>query len=299
MMKKTMALILLLAMAGAILGACAAAETERTGQADGYGGPLRVSVTLADGRIKQVRVLEQHETDGVGSRAIEALPDRMIAANSADVDGVSGATVTSDALREAVRRALAEAPSPEVSSSPRADGVRAGVGLCATGRIGPGKDEAGKPVKTVNIVAASALFDDDDRITALRIDQLEAAAPDLAQADEAFLAAVSAWDTKGMRGEAYRLTSGTWREEMDAFERLFTGMTADEVTAWFAANCSDETGRPLTGEGSGADQAKYAAMSKTQQTALADVTSRATMSLRDEHGDIITAIRRAWDDARR
>lgn len=298
-MKKTMALLIMLALAAACLSGCAAAETERTGEANGYGGPLRVSVTMADGRIKQVRVLEQHETEGVGSLAIEALPERMAAANSAEVDGISGATVTSDALREAVRRALADTPTTDAPLSVQSDGLRAGIGLCATGRIGPGTDTSGRPVKTVNVVAASAVFDEADRIVSLRIDQLEAAAPDPAQADEPFLAAVSAWDTKGMRGENYRMTSGTWREEMDAYEGLFAGMTADEVQAWFAANCSDETGRPLTGSGSEADQAKYAAMSETQQTALADVTSRATISLRDEHGDVITAIRRAWEDARR
>ena len=46
-----------------------------------------------------------------------------------------------------------------------------------------------------------------------------------------------------------------------------------------------------------ADQAKYAALAEEEQRQLADATTVATMSLRDSHGDILTAIRRAWEDA--
>lgn len=37
------------------------------GQADGYGGILRVQVMMEDGAISAVNILEQHETDGIGS----------------------------------------------------------------------------------------------------------------------------------------------------------------------------------------------------------------------------------------
>ena len=111
-------------------------------------------------------------------------------------------------------------------------------------------------------------------------------------------AEISSWQSKGALGDRYRLKSGTWREEMDAYQRLFTGKTVDEIEAWYNKFCSEETGRPLMAESeSEADQAKYAALAEEEQRQLADATSMATMSLRDSHGDILTAIRRAWEDA--
>ena len=44
---------------------------------------------------------------------------------------------------------------------------------------------------------------------------------------------------------------------------------------------------------------KYGALTAADQAMLADVTSSATISLRDSHGDIIGALRRAWEDAQR
>ena len=46
-----------------------------------------------------------------------------------------------------------------------------------------------------------------------------------------------------------------------------------------------------------ADKRIAAALSDEEKARLADVTSSATMSLRDSHGDILTAIRRAWENA--
>lgn len=302
-MKKTIARLLCWVLLGLTLTGCSAFAEELTGTAQGYGGTLRVGVTLDNGRIRQVRILEHHETDGVGTRAIEALPDQIASAGSADVDSVSGATITSRAICEAVRDALRGAASSTADDFEQVTlpaGAKAGIGMCATGRIGPGTDAAGNPVKSVNIVAASGLFDSSDRVVSLRIDQMEASAPDAAADDDAFLRTVAAWDTKGERGSDYMLNSGSWRDEMDAYERLFTGKTVDEIDAWFAAYCSDETGKPLQSEGGAdADLDKFNALSPEERSMLADVTSSATMSLRDSHGDILTAIRRAWEDSRR
>ena len=302
-MRKNIAWLLAMMTLGLTLTGCSAVAEELTGTAQGYGGTLRVGVTVENGSILQVRILEHHETDGVGTRAIEALPDQIVTANSADVDIVSGATITSRAISEAVRDALrGTAQSPAVSDAPEQltlpAGARAGIGVCATGRIGPGTDAAGNPVKSVNMVAASGVFDPAGRVVSLRIDQLEAAAPDVTAADDTFLSAIAAWNTKGERGGDYMLTSGSWRDEMDAFERLFTGKTVDEIDAWFAAYCSAETGKPLQADnGTDADLAKYNALSQEERDMLADVTSSATMSLRDSHGDIVTAIQRAWENA--
>ena len=61
-----------------LLASCRASADTRTGQADGYGGILRVQVMMEDGAISAVNILEQHETDGIGSRALDILPDEMI-----------------------------------------------------------------------------------------------------------------------------------------------------------------------------------------------------------------------------
>jgi uncharacterized protein with FMN-binding domain len=65
-----------------------------------------VEVIVEDGVITKVDVLEQHETQGVGSVAVDWMPGRIVEANSTDVDGVTGATVTSDAIKAAVTEAI-------------------------------------------------------------------------------------------------------------------------------------------------------------------------------------------------
>jgi len=97
----TMCLALLCALA-----ACSASAEKRTGQAQGYGGPLKVSVTMENGAISNVEVTEHNETQGIGTRAIESLPAAMVTSNTWDVDIVAGATVTSNAIKDAVRSAI-------------------------------------------------------------------------------------------------------------------------------------------------------------------------------------------------
>ena len=68
-----------------------------------------VDVIVKDGVITDVNVLENSETQGVGSVAVEWLPARIVEANSIDVDGITGATITSDAIKTAVREAMDKA----------------------------------------------------------------------------------------------------------------------------------------------------------------------------------------------
>ena len=55
-----------------------------------------------------MEVVSQNETEGIGDKAIEALPAAIVAANSADVDTVASATITSNAIIEAVKDALSQ-----------------------------------------------------------------------------------------------------------------------------------------------------------------------------------------------
>ena len=79
------------------------------GTAKGYGGDLKVAVTLNEEGIEKVEVLEHSETQDVGTSAIEQLPARMVEQQVYNVDTVAGATVTSNAIIEAAKAALAEA----------------------------------------------------------------------------------------------------------------------------------------------------------------------------------------------
>ena len=65
--------------------------------------------TIADGTLSAVKVTRNFETPGIGSKAIQTLPDAFVAANGISVDMVSGATSTSRALIQAVTSCLEQA----------------------------------------------------------------------------------------------------------------------------------------------------------------------------------------------
>ena len=86
------------------------AEKQYYGEGQGIGGTVALTVTLNDdGEIVAIDIIQQNETQGIGSIAIEQLPDAIIAAQSVDIDGVTGASMTSRAIFDAVRQALEEA----------------------------------------------------------------------------------------------------------------------------------------------------------------------------------------------
>lgn len=81
---------------------------EYIGVGKGFGGDIKVKVTMDGDKIAKIDVLENKETAGIAAPAFEALPKAMIAANSADVDTVASATYTSKGLIEAVKDALSK-----------------------------------------------------------------------------------------------------------------------------------------------------------------------------------------------
>ena len=72
------------------------------------GGEIRVKVTMDGDKIAKIEVLSHNETAGISDPAFATLPDAIIAANSTEVDAVSGATKTSEALIAAVNDALSQ-----------------------------------------------------------------------------------------------------------------------------------------------------------------------------------------------
>ena len=80
-----------------------------TATAFGFGGDVTVTVVLNGSDIVDVKVVGDKETSGIGTNAIDQLPAAIVAADSADVDVVSGATITSTAILEAVQEILDQA----------------------------------------------------------------------------------------------------------------------------------------------------------------------------------------------
>jgi len=82
-------------------------QNEAIGESEkGMGGKVVVKVTFEGETITAIEVLEQNETAGISDPAFEKVPAAIIEAQSAEVDGVAGATMTSNALKEAVQTAI-------------------------------------------------------------------------------------------------------------------------------------------------------------------------------------------------
>lgn len=74
----------------------------------GFGGDMTLEVTADAEKLYGVNVLSNSETQGIGSKAVEALPALMVEKQSFNVDGIAGATVSSTALRTGVEQAIKE-----------------------------------------------------------------------------------------------------------------------------------------------------------------------------------------------
>jgi uncharacterized protein with FMN-binding domain len=79
------------------------------GTADGRNGPVTVEVVADNENIYQIRVLNEEETEGIGSVAVKQLPKDIFDGQDLNADAVSGATITSEALRNAIVNALKDA----------------------------------------------------------------------------------------------------------------------------------------------------------------------------------------------
>lgn len=105
------------ALSGSDSDAGAADDNIHVVTVDGAQGPLTVEVTMDGDTITDVTVTEHSETEGLADPALEEVPAAIVESNSTDVDTVSGATVTSNAIIEAVNAVL-DGSSDEVASEP-------------------------------------------------------------------------------------------------------------------------------------------------------------------------------------
>lgn len=83
-------------------------DNEYIGEGTGMGGKLVVKVTMDGDKIANVEIVEHSESENISDPAIEQLPKAIVEANGTEVDTISGATVTSKAIIEAVNNALAQ-----------------------------------------------------------------------------------------------------------------------------------------------------------------------------------------------
>ena len=113
-MKKFLKSCLALSMVAAV--GCTSSTSESgiytpgtyTGEADGFGGTVTVTVTVDANAITDVQVTGDSETPSVGGAALEELA-AQIKEKGAEIDGVSGATFTSEGVKAAASAALAQA----------------------------------------------------------------------------------------------------------------------------------------------------------------------------------------------
>src|SRR6056297_2671648 len=276
-MKKSLALFISIFMILTAVSAFAfagAAEAEvLEGTAKGFGGKVSVEVLVDDDTIVFVNAFGSEETDGISTKALKEIPYRIMEANSTDVDMVSGATYTSEAVVYAVNNALdpENYPAPvfedkkKKTKTAEASELYQGFGLAYNGRIGPGKDDTGTQVYSFNEVYANVIFDEEGKIVFMHVDELEVATPNYdgkgmphlsgfpgqggynidkdhdqtvdgktPDTNENYLSEVEGLKTKRERGEDYVMSAlGTWADQMDTYEELFVGMTVDEVEEWF------------------------------------------------------------------
>ena len=89
----------------------------------GFGGPVKVTVTVGEGGgVTNVEITGNSETPDVGGKAIPTLAEQILSAQSAEIDGVSGASVTTGAVKEAASSVFMAASGQEVVEVPKPEG---------------------------------------------------------------------------------------------------------------------------------------------------------------------------------
>lgn len=116
-MKKILSVILALSLMLASVSAFALTAGEYVGEAQGFGGTVTVKITVDDAAVTAAEITADNETAAIGGAAAESLAAAMIGATSADdIEVVTGATITSTAVKEALGKALAAANGEETAN---------------------------------------------------------------------------------------------------------------------------------------------------------------------------------------
>ena len=104
-MKKLFTLISVLCLL-TLTGCAKSNEQTVSATAKGYGGDITVTLTVKDDKITDVKIVGDGETKDVGSKAVEQMPEQILSDQTYDVDGVSGATISSTSIKKATKEAM-------------------------------------------------------------------------------------------------------------------------------------------------------------------------------------------------
>ncbi len=88
-----------------------------TGEGQGFGGVIKVEVEVSDNEILKINMLEHKESAGISDPALNTIPNNIIENQSVAVDAISGCTLTSNGIIDAVKSALISAGATEEAIS--------------------------------------------------------------------------------------------------------------------------------------------------------------------------------------
>lgn len=129
-----------------------------TGEADGFGGKVTVTITTDANSITEVTAEGPDETETVGGAALEELAGQVLEAQSAEIDGVSGATVTSTAVKEAAASAIAQAEGTASTDDAELGftaGTYTGVGAGYNGDVEVSVTFSDTAIESIEVVTTS------------------------------------------------------------------------------------------------------------------------------------------------
>ena len=222
----------------------AKAETLK-GEADGFGGTVTAELTVTDGTITDVVLTGDKETPTVGGAALETLKEQVLSANGPEIDGVSGATVTSTAVKNAVSKAM----GIEVQEETKAPAMAAPAAVVPV----EGGIQIGQVITAAHgnkcFTQVTAVVQDDTVIAAF-IDEYQFGNPEsvkgvpnsddtenfgagFAEGQVLFSKRVNADYYSSMMAEKAGSTV-RYDENLDEIQKFAVGKTIDELTAYAA-----------------------------------------------------------------
>ncbi|MDO5408238.1 MAG: FMN-binding protein [Eubacteriales bacterium] len=219
------------------------------GTAEGFGGEVVATVTVNGSAIESVELVGDGETPDFGGNALKELAPKFVEANSAEVDAVAGATISSDAAKAAVQQALdqatgkaaaveeteaeteVETEAAEESADEKYEGGLR-MGLATVHSMKKSKDAGEKDGNAqVDSVVAAVIIDQEGRVVECKLDTAQ---NKMAFTAEGKVVMKDEFKTKRELGDEYGMKAAfaigkEWYEQADAFEAYVTGKTAKEI----------------------------------------------------------------------
>lgn len=210
----------------------------------GYAGQVTAKVTVTEKAITKVELSGPEETPTLGGKAIETLGNKIILAQSADVDAYASATITSDAIKKAVKAALEQA-AVKVEGAAKT-GIGFAISLSSSKSATADADGTAQTDATV----AAVTVDKDGKILACVIDcaqtKIKFSNAGVITTDKSgtFSSKQELKENYGMKGAS--AIGKEWFEQANAFAAYCVGKTVAELqgadlSVDLAASCTIHT----------------------------------------------------------